>query len=652
MTQTGKSLGFKYNDSGIRTEKTVNGVTTNYQLLGDKVILEDNGTDKINYSYDVADNLLSMTVTKPANIIGGNSDIGIFERSTNKTGVDLIDIVKPGTATAGIQGSGENVRAIRLNKGASIPGIWSPLLGLKANTNYVVEFDYWSDADNVRFDVDLFPDNLPQVYPVAKKAVQSFRWELNSPSAYMTTSNLRFFNDTAATNPENIYITNIRLYETNSNADNIVGGSTAIGVFKIGQMTGAAAVDVVHPQTGNTVSAIRLNAGASIPTARTPQMKLKADTDYIVEFDYWADADNVKFDVDFSPDDLPQVYPVAKKDVQHYKWKLNSSSENMKVVIFRFFNDTVQTNPANIYITNIKLYEANKVAETSKEYFYIRNAQNDIIGLVDDQGAEVVSYTYDSWGKQISASGSLAGSIGNINPYRYRGYRFDSESGLYYLQSRYYNAEWGRFVNADGLMNTTGEINGYNLFAYSGNNPTTYYDPNGRVVETVLDFASIGWSLFDLCTKPSWANLGFFLWDIGATLVPFVPGSYMAKGGKIIFKIASKVDDLKKGIGLTLDSYINLKKIFTGVKNIQVHHLIEKRFTDLLSRFGIKSDHILSIPLTKELHLEFTNAWRKALPYGGSYSLPQVLKTMESVYKDYPELLAEIKKWLKRNGVK
>ena len=310
-------------------------------------------------------------VTKPANIIGGTSDIGIFDRATSKTGVEINYFPKPD--------SNEMVKAIRLNKGASIPTIWSPLLGLKANTNYVVEFDYWSDADNVRFDVDLFPDNLPQVYPVARKTVQSFRWELSSPSAYMKTSNLRFFNDTAATNPENIYITNIRLYETNSNADNIVGGSTAIGVFKIGQMTGASAVDVVHPQTGNTVSAIRLNAGASIPTARTPQMKLKAHTDYIVEFDYWADVDIVKFDVDFSPDDLPQVYPVAEKDVQHYKWKLNSSSENMKAVLFRFFNDTVQINPANIYITNIKLYEANKVAETSKEYFYDPGSHGDTL---------------------------------------------------------------------------------------------------------------------------------------------------------------------------------------------------------------------------------------------------------------------------------
>ncbi|MEA4827168.1 MAG: RHS repeat-associated core domain-containing protein, partial [Clostridium sp.] len=83
------------------------------------------------------------------------------------------------------------------------------------------------------------------------------------------------------------------------------------------------------------------------------------------------------------------------------------------------------------------------------EYYYVRNAQGDIIGLYDKNGTQVVSYTYDSWGKIISIDGSLKDSVGIKNPYRYRGYRYDNETGLYYLQSRYYNPEWGRFINAD-----------------------------------------------------------------------------------------------------------------------------------------------------------------------------------------------------------
>ncbi|MGY0374218.1 RHS repeat-associated core domain-containing protein [Clostridium sp. JNZ J1-5] len=113
------------------------------------------------------------------------------------------------------------------------------------------------------------------------------------------------------------------------------------------------------------------------------------------------------------------------------------------------------------------------------EYYYIRNAQGDIIGLYDKNGAQVVSYTYDSWGKIISIDGSLKDSVGVKNSYRYRGYRYDTEAGLYYLQSRYYNPEWGRFINADATIGNPGELLTHNLYAYCVNNPIIMEDPDG-----------------------------------------------------------------------------------------------------------------------------------------------------------------------------
>ena len=91
------------------------------------------------------------------------------------------------------------------------------------------------------------------------------------------------------------------------------------------------------------------------------------------------------------------------------------------------------------YDENNKLISMNL---SGTEYYYIRNAQDDTIGLFDSAGTQVVSYTYDSWGKLISTTGSLASTVGVSNPYRYRGYRYDTETGLYYLNSRYYNPEW------------------------------------------------------------------------------------------------------------------------------------------------------------------------------------------------------------------
>ena len=87
-------------------------------------------------------------------------------------------------------------------------------------------------------------------------------------------------------------------------------------------------------------------------------------------------------------------------------------------------------------------------------YYYVRNLQNDVVAIVDANQNVVVTYSYDPWGKVIAIGGSSADLIGDINPIRYRGYFYDTETGLYYLQSRYYDPETCRFMNntGDGSM--------------------------------------------------------------------------------------------------------------------------------------------------------------------------------------------------------
>jgi RHS repeat-associated protein len=113
------------------------------------------------------------------------------------------------------------------------------------------------------------------------------------------------------------------------------------------------------------------------------------------------------------------------------------------------------------------------------EYFYIRNSQTDIIGILDSNGTQVVGYIYDTWDKLISITGTLKDTVGEKNPYRYRGYRYDIETGYYYLQSRYYNPEMGRFINADAIGGNVGALLSHNIFAYCNNNPVTAQDPSG-----------------------------------------------------------------------------------------------------------------------------------------------------------------------------
>ncbi len=115
-------------------------------------------------------------------------------------------------------------------------------------------------------------------------------------------------------------------------------------------------------------------------------------------------------------------------------------------------------------------------------YWYLRNAQGDITGIVNSSGTRVVTYSYDAWGNILSTGGSMAGTLGALNPLRYRGYVYDSETGLYYLQSRYYDPEICRFINADGYASTGQGLLGGNAFAYCNNNSVRYFDPTGDLL--------------------------------------------------------------------------------------------------------------------------------------------------------------------------
>ena len=112
-------------------------------------------------------------------------------------------------------------------------------------------------------------------------------------------------------------------------------------------------------------------------------------------------------------------------------------------------------------------------------YYYITNVQGDVTGILNSDGALVVSYTYDAWGNQLSCTGDDAATLGTYNPLRYRGYVYDQGTGLYYLQSRYYNPEIGRFINADAFAATGQGLLGNNMFTYCHNSIVSKQDPFG-----------------------------------------------------------------------------------------------------------------------------------------------------------------------------
>jgi len=122
-------------------------------------------------------------------------------------------------------------------------------------------------------------------------------------------------------------------------------------------------------------------------------------------------------------------------------------------------------------------------AEEFDYYFFEKSLQGDIVAIYNESGTKIGTYTYDAWGNCTTSYTSGYNFILNYNPFRYRGYYYDTETGYYYLQSRYYNPVWGRFINTDNhdvLLATPDQLTDKNLFAYCDNNPIMRVDGDGE----------------------------------------------------------------------------------------------------------------------------------------------------------------------------
>ena len=181
-------------------------------------------------------------------------------------------------------------------------------------------------------------------------------------------------------------------------------------------------------------------------------------------------------------------------------------------------------------------------------YLLTTNTQGDVTGIYSSNGNLLYTYLYDAWGNLIHESehADSGEEAAAVNPFRYRGYYFDTETGLYYLNSRYYNPQWGRFLNADDVgivIATPGGLTDKNLYAYCDNNPVMRTDDGGAFWETVFDIVSLGFSIAEVIANPNdpwaWAGLAGDALD----LIPFVTGvGEVTRIVKAVDKIADVVD--------------------------------------------------------------------------------------------------------------
>ena len=239
------------------------------------------------------------------------------------------------------------------------------------------------------------------------------------------------------------------------------------------------------------------------------------------------------------------------------------------------------------------------------------------------------------------------------SPFRYAGEYYDKETGTYYLRARYYDPVIGRFLREDPARHST------NWYLYCYCNPVRYTDPSGKIpVETFADAASAWFSFKELLNDPSLKTVGFLAWDLAALFTPYATGSYVAKGlslfGKAddvsdLVRAFTKVDNLADAADVfkansqnIVGSYKEIKRVVKGlgIKGMEVHHLIEKRFAKTL---GIDPDIMLSVALDKDTHRELTNAFRKEIGYIHDFSnkyrtntvdADKIWETVVKVYTD------------------
>ena len=255
--------------------------------------------------------------------------------------------------------------------------------------------------------------------------------------------------------------------------------------------------------------------------------------------------------------------------------------------------------------------EAAGFSYNGADYYYGKDSFGVIRYLYNTSGEVVTTYTYDAWGTVLSVTGTLAETVGTVNPVRYKSYYLDSETGWYYLQSRYYDPAVGRFLNADEVIyaGVNYDFSSNNLFAYCGNNSVIMVDSSGRFgtpIQWVLSilFGIIGWSIGDylalkIVKKKNWKYWAFrsaiavggaaIGWFAGSLITTYV-GKYLSANPGQLFRF---IDKVSPRIVYRILSFLGVNP-FDLVND-------RSRFIGILKRFNDKSVVITSYEWIVEL---------------------------------------------------
>ena len=240
-------------------------------------------------------------------------------------------------------------------------------------------------------------------------------------------------------------------------------------------------------------------------------------------------------------------------------------------------------------LTSIRYIKAGET--TAYSYYVTTNAQGDVLGIYTAAGVQVAAYEYDAWGNctvydvtqdsagnnvftEVTYSDSQKFNMEFLNPFRYRGYYYDQDMGLYYLQSRYYDPQIGRFINADSeslVVSKPLDLTDKNLFAYCDNNPVVRVDNGGNFWNAVIGAAS-GTIVGGITAAISEENVGAGI--LSGALSGFVAGGILdltiATGGTGLIAFGAVVlgSGASNFAGSALNQTLNGKTIDWGTAAI------------------------------------------------------------------------------------
>ena len=249
------------------------------------------------------------------------------------------------------------------------------------------------------------------------------------------------------------------------------------------------------------------------------------------------------------------------------------------------------------------------ISYKGSDYYYIRDNLRTITGLVDANGAAVVNYRYDSWGRMLDITGSMAETLGKDNPYRYKGYCYDEETGMYYLKSRYYAPEICRFISADdisAMLDSPMSLWDKNLYVYCDNDPVNKKDDDGEIANFVamgLLGAVVNVGVSFVVAKATGQDYGWRDVVIDATvgaLTAIVPATKIGKVAKEV---------IKKGISMAGEL------VRTGLTKETVESIALSFFTPDVAKYG-KLDFLNEKILKDKIQLTIINT-----PFEMAYSL-------------------------------